>query len=179
MIIDCMDAEHALMVVRHFLHANDVNPPMFDVYAKNIGAFGTYTPRDQWVRVVSSKCKPPGWRDTWSGWFEDLTVLGVTAHEVAHHVDLIKMASRSSGWRTLQMSGEKPVSRYSHMHPREDFAESCMLMITNPTLLRDACPRRYGFIAETLGLRPVELRHWSEILRDSPRHVELAKERMR
>ena len=176
-------SREAQVLCEKFLDANGMHHPTFRfVHGKNVNLYGRYYPGSETVDVYVNRCRLPttsNYSWSWPGYTADVTVLGVTAHEVGHHVENVK------GWRTVIndmydiVVKERGVSGYAAMDRHEDFSEAMKLMITNPSLLEAICPRRHGYFTQTLGLVPVEARHWTEILCDSPRHLQAVRSKIR
>lgn len=118
------------------------------------------------ARIAVHQCRAPiqsrhSW--SWPGWKADLTVLGVTAHEVGHHMTYSLGRARQLELRkAIKALKERPVTSYGATSPEEDLAESLKVFITNPTLLELMWPQRYELLS-TLW-EPVETRPWHEVL---------------
>lgn len=175
---------HAARLVTDFVAANKL--PRLEIEfavtpgfamarpGRNLGYYVSATKR---AHVFVDKCRPPSttaYSWTWPGYKADLTVLGVTAHEAGHHVSAFHPKVKQRDLRRLYKElvvGEKPLTSYAATCTEEDIAESVKLFITNPTLLWELRPLRYGVLALNLELRPVVTQHWREVLADSPRHI--------
>jgi hypothetical protein len=64
------------------------------------------------------------------------------------------------------------VTKYAYKNVGEAIAEALKVFITNPSLLEDLWPEHYAWLRDC-GFEPVVHDHWSEVLRDSPRHLEV------
>lgn len=114
----------------------------------------------------------------WSypGYVADRTPFGVIAHEIGHHVDYLRADEKQGPYfsdfsrRVKAESGEKPITSYAP-NDHEWFAEMMRLFITNPVLLAAIRPKTYVLLFES-GLRPVEGRHWAEVLKDAPQRTQ-------
>lgn len=144
--------------------------------------YGECTYARKLIRVAYPFCKNPvrvpvrSW--TFPGWKSDLTVGGVLSHELGHWVDYqMGWLSRSRSWlRVLRL--ESPLTSYEPS-PEEAWAESFRLFSTNPGLLLEGRPLRYGFISEA-GLKPAFSTPWQEILSLAhPRFHEVARKWVR
>lgn len=176
-------AREAQALCERFLDANGIEHPRFSFeLGKSVNLYGTYSPEHRLVRIYVNRCRLPSTNNyswSWPGYTADVTVLGVTAHEVGHHVENVK------GWRRVInemydiVCKEKGVSGYAAFDRHEDFSEAMKLMITNPSLLEALCPLRHAHFTQKLGIVPVETRHWSEILCDSPRHIQAVRSKIR
>lgn len=92
----------------------------------------------------------------------DRSPSGVLAHEYGHAVDwFMCYPSSKRQWRSDKIISER-VSSYEP-NSSERFAESMRLFITNPDLLRRACPHRFEFLTER-GLVPPSKLSWEETL---------------
>lgn len=137
---------------------------------------GFYYTHDRHILLYYNRCYVPNARGkTWPGFSHDLTVLGVLAHETGHYVnDLLGWDAVPKKMYDLRMR-ELASTPYAMKDPHEDFAEACGLFIVNPSLLEKLRPRRHEFLTNDLGLKPVESRHWREILAESPRHLKMVE----
>lgn len=104
------------------------------------------------IIVVSSKdCAKPstGYAMKWSfpGYVTDRTPVGVLAHEIGHHCDLLL------GFPSSQIPLANKISSYEP-NSRESWAETMRLFILNPKLLELFSPERYRYIRDTVGLKP-------------------------
>lgn len=183
-----------------FLLLNDLPLPMFvtyeavastpDIPARTLTFFnrattngavqgtGTGLYYDGYVFVNVPACAWPvhspnvrSW--SWPGYKADRTPIGVVAHEVGHHCEVV--LGKQSGlkeshdgplWRALLAKYHKQVSGYEPA-PSEAWAESMRLFILNPALLREALTARYVFITDVCKLKPLPRplkRGWRAVL---------------
>lgn len=185
------DSIAAQSMLERFCAANGVEAPPVE-YRPNrvmvrINSKGYYDPMSQSIVVNAMHCpvitvhstNPRRW--TWPGYTADLTVLGVTAHELGHYFNHVRgWRSVLRKWHTMAMSDlrEAPVTGYALKNPGEDLAEAFKVFVTDPSLLREVAPNRFKFLVEELGLVAIEERHWREILEDSPRHIRAVENRL-
>ncbi|MCK4787509.1 MAG: hypothetical protein KAV87_27370, partial [Desulfobacteraceae bacterium] len=177
--------DEGLLCVKGFLHDNGLTLPIFSLelpiqFCTNKHQMtGLYLPTKRTVYVNLKKTASIGYGGpAWSfpSYKIDKTPFGVVCHEVGHHVDLLlNCPSRSKKW--LELHELEKVSGYE-LIPSESFAESMRLFITNPDLLRAGCPGRYKHITDGLGLRPIAMGNWIDVLeakRCPSRQIEQAK----
>lgn len=147
-------------------------------------------PTHDWTVYVNlAKCAEPvfnpGMR-RWSFpcWKTDRTAMGVVAHEVGHNVAVQltgraktqdRIAELRAKWAAAAAKG-KSVTGYE-LTLEESAAETLRLFILNPSLLKEAVPRRYDHFVSELSLRTSEPRHWREVLEDAPQEYIKAAER--
>jgi hypothetical protein len=151
-----------------FCDVNGLPTPRFEDRTNRIH-YGLYQPRTKTVSVAVDKTRPPSrtafsW--TWPGYKADLTVLGVTAHELGHHWHFL--TGERAVIRDFRLIGELPLTSYEP-NTSEAIAESFKVFVTNPDLLRVLRPARYEFFRARL--TPVIDLEWHEVLDGSPRHV--------
>jgi len=177
------DSVAARAAVENFCRVNELQVPLMDFRPKlKPNHYGVY--KFGQLIVDALRCKAPStslYSWTWPGYTADLTVLGVTAHELGHHVNhLLGWGDVRRRWHSLIMGAmdEPPVGSYAASQTIEDFAESMKVFVTNPTLLECIAPKRYAFIVKDLRLKPVESRHWRVILEDSPRHIKAVENKL-
>lgn len=127
---------------------------------------GNYVSVTRTIRVYPDLCDQPGER-SWPGWIMDLTVTGVVAHELGHHLSYCDRSYRSAFGLLRRDVPERPLTEYACRSAEEDLAETVMLYVTNPTLLAAMRPVRHSTLAIG-GLRSPETRHWAEVLDGSP-----------
>ena len=165
---------------RGFLDKNHVRQPEL-VYAKTTdpNICGRYNRASETVFVYLKNCRVGSRSRSYPGFWEDLSVLGVMAHEFGHHVENVR------GWRNTINGAyydvyvkEIPLARNARKDRHEDFADALMIFITNPSLLASLNPMRHAFMTDNLGLVPSETRDWREVLRGSPEHVAYVEERL-
>lgn len=142
------------------------------------GNYGYYRSNRVTVHVDRTRLPvaKPGYSWSFTGYKADLTVPGVTAHEIGHHVQ------ESFGWKYVngliaeaRLREEANVSSYEP-NPAELLAESVKVFLTNPELLRAGRPCRWFFLTTTLGLTPPHAEPWESVLQFAdPRHIIAAK----
>lgn len=176
--------EAARQRVEKFCTLNGLAAPHITHYATRQegsagGNYGWFISPNR-VLVTAWACRKPmlsgrGW--TWPGYTADLTVLGVTCHETGHYVNHVLGWRRTlTSWKQMR-KGEPAITSYANRYSAEDFAEAFRLFLTNPSLLKVVAPKRHGWFTERF--KPVEERHWREILSDSPRHIKAAENKVR
>lgn len=158
--------------------ANGVVVPTFRDSTR-LGYFGMYVPSRRAVLVHVARTRvptrTPGFSWSYPGYKADLTVLGVTAHELGHHFDaMLRYPSSRSRWY-IATSVTARVSSYEPS-ASESWAESFKLYVTNPSLLAEGRPERYEVI-RSLVPSIVETRHWREVLADAHPRFHSAAER--
>lgn len=132
---------------------------------------GWYRWDDEMIQIYSIGC-PTNSDESFPRAMKDYSPLGCLAHEVGHHAHkMLKRKRVDRLYYDVRCSTEQPASIYARTKPEEDFAETARLFITNPDLLRYACPRRHAFMIEVLKLLPIEHRDWHEILSCMPNIV--------
>lgn len=117
-------------------------------------------------------CSPPNSRNwTWPGSTIDREPYGVVAHELGHHVDLVKSSAESRGkyWGDFskavrKASGEKRLTNYCP-DSSEWFAEMFRLFVTNADLLRRVRPKTYAILRSYF--KPVSYPDWLVELGDN------------
>lgn len=107
----------------------------------------------------------------------DRTPFGVISHEMGHCVHAKVVGERFSyddlkPMRRLFVSPRERISGYEPNY-REGFAESMRLFINNPDLLKSACPERYSFIADKVGLKPIYDIYWETMLAERGTHPKI------
>lgn len=163
---------YAERICREFLSLNGIEPPAFRFTSGSGGGLhGRYLRESKTVEVFVDTCRQGGVTKARPGFWEDLTVAGVCAHECGHHVDR-STPRLSRGYYDPYMQ-ETPPGLNAKLSRGEDLADALMLLVRNPTLLRDVCPRRHAYLTGLAGLRSAETRGWREILRgDALRRAE-------
>lgn len=137
------------------------------------------------IKVNVSRCTPPAFNPgySWSfpGYKADRTVVGVTLHELGHHIwwaigeesNPDSWLAHYTAWREAG-EDEAAVSGYEP-NVEETFAEAWKLFCTNPDLLRVGRPQRWALLRES-GLRPPHLAPWREVLQHAhPRMIAAAE----
>jgi hypothetical protein len=157
---------------REWLALNGVEPPAFRFLSGASDKHGCYTRRSRTVTVYVDTCRQSGLLKSRPGFWEDVTVTGVCAHEVGHHVAVTRQLSGPYYDPYMQ---ESPVGVNARLDRHEDLADALMLFIRNPTLLRDMCPRRHAFLSERF--KVTETRAWREIL--DAESIGLVEERLK
>lgn len=119
--------------------------------------------RQHLLTVFTEQATKPGTGYSWPGHISDRTLLGVTAHELGHHVHLTRpdVEEISKGLPGPAVTGYEP-------NDLERFAETFRIFLLNPDLLARGRPARYAFLTDFCGLRPIETRPWQEILAEAP-----------
>lgn len=168
-------------LVNEFLDHNSLNRPsdivdssVFNVkrLSKLRVDYGFYETFEQRINVNVKKSrtpvKTPGFQWSYTGYKADLTITGIMAHEVGHHVHTLFGSGYSRSLKgfildfTKFIHNESSVSSYEP-NPYEMFAESMRLFIINPSLLQEGRKKRYEYIV-SMGLKPIVDLHWREVL---------------
>lgn len=138
--------------------------------------------RPSTTRICVTKCSAIGTvARQWSypGYTVDRTPYGVLAHELGHHVDVLKSEIKRAYFgdfsvTLMKASGEAAITSYSP-NPAEWFAEMFRVFVTNPDLLRLLRPRTH---AELLThFKPVFNDSWRDRLAGAPTRTIVAAER--
>lgn len=163
---------------REFLAANSVEPPRFLFKdGPSGGLHGCYQKVPvPTVTVFVDTCRQGGMARARPGFWEDLTITGVCAHECGHHVDVCRK-ELYRGYYDCYMK-EAPVGINAKLSRREDLADALMLFVRNPSLLLELCPLRHAHLTEC-GLVPTEKRHWREVLARFPDSLSAVEERLK
>lgn len=134
--------------------------------------YGLYYPDDEVVYAFTSTTKVPVKTPGWSWSFpcskSDLTVIGIVAHEVGHHIENVRITKPKDIWRMKSvMENSTGISGYdcSGKDPYEAIAESLRLFILNPHLLRVGRPKRWDYITRELKLKHTVNAPWRVILK--------------
>lgn len=148
----------------------EVNGLRFPSWALNssLPHRGLYEPPLERVSVNLENCllpvRVPGYSWSFPGYKADNTPVGVVAHETGHHVHhLLGLSAVPAGWYRKRVSGYEP-------NWIESAAETLKLLITNPNLLREGAPVRYGVVVNTWGLTPPHDTPWREVLEGRGAH---------
>lgn len=164
--------EQAKDYVLGFLDANGIaHPYEIITEAKNpSGLHGWYNPRFQQVFVDVKRSRPPvktpGFAWSFTGSKADLTVTGVLAHEVGHHVHHMFMYRGQVNSIMQELKRIRRLeARLSGYEPNvhETFAECFRLFALNPELLRVGRPMRWKLMLD-LELKPAHSVPWREVL---------------
>lgn len=178
-----MESKHELYergaaLIASFCSKNNIQMPELKPHnaAKNgnwrIGMCAYYRP--SYIAISVERCASIGLLgQSWSapGYTVDRTPYGVLAHELGHHVDLIRGTMRGKyysdfGERIRAESGEEQISSYAP-NDAEWFAEMFRVFVTNPDLLSKLRPKTHGiFLRE--GFVPVVETSWEETLSAAP-----------
>lgn len=150
-----------------FLNRNDLRFPTWTLDPA-LDLRGRYEPQLERVSVNLSNCAlpvgVPGHRWSFPGYKADVTPGGVVAHETGHHVHfLLGYPAVTTDWYRKKISGYEP-------NWAESVAESVRLLISNPELLREGTPARWGVMTGTWGLQPVHDRPWRQVLEGQGAH---------
>jgi len=178
-------------MVHEFCIKNKLDPPLLDFQARLkypvLGQYrrakndSLYLPE---ILVDARRCLDPteSLEPThWPGHLADFSCLGTTAHELGHHVCHLRDWVRiSRAWYSVTMGAmdEPAVGLYATYQTAEDFAETLRVFILNPSLVEELAPKRNRFLVKEMLLKPVESRHWRELLSDSPRHIKEVEKRL-
>lgn len=169
-------------LVLRWCQLNNITPPDVD---RNVGRephFGTCAYyRDGVIHIWPESCAAIGVAgQAWSypGYVVDRTPYGVMAHETGHHVERAHGARGgivASQWR--RQTAEQPITGYAE-NDNEWFAEIFRLFLTNPDLLSRLRPRMFEKLASRWPAF-VEIRTWREVLKDVPRQMQAAENKIR
>ncbi|MCK5131686.1 MAG: hypothetical protein KAR40_05985 [Candidatus Sabulitectum sp.] len=159
-----------------FLELNGIRLPEFKEGCKNYGEYHRGLVRYNIARSSVPALNPVR-RWSYPGYKADRTIYGIIAHECGHHIWFEKTVffNRKQWGKWVEIT--KTTKRISSYEPNyhESFAETSRLFILNPTLLKEAVPGRYDFLTQELELKPSIDRHWTKILKDSPKHLTAAQ----
>lgn len=131
---------------------------------------------DIWVQSCAALGRA-GRQWSYPGYVVDRTPYGVLAHELGHHVDRQHGPAggfRSHVWRPVDAA---PLTGYCP-NDNEWFAELFRLFVTDPDLLRRARPKIADLFFQEWPAA-AERRPWAEVLKDSPRHIAAATNKIR
>lgn len=120
--------------------------------------------------IARSPVKVPVRSWTYTGYKSDLTVSGILAHEIGHHIE--NYYQNHVGFNEFKTAFKKFIkneARVSGYEPNvsESFAEATKLFILNPFLLKEGRKNRWEFFTTILELKPVHDLHWKEILKNA------------
>ena len=159
------NSEYGKQLIVQFCQLNNLRAPEFVVNDK-LPYFGHYVHNTTKIvaniKRAKSPIKTPGFSWSYTGYKADLTAAGVWAHEFGHYVDFYLLKHISKKMKGA-VKGESKVSSYEP-NAAECFAESMKLFVLNPDLLKQGRPKRYKFLTETCGLRPVITDKWEIVL---------------
>jgi hypothetical protein len=127
------------------------------ITARVLSSYGRCTGGDS-ILVHYDRCRAPtktpvrSWQ--FPGYKADLSVAGVTTHELGHAVDhQLGYPSRGWDWRAV-IEAEAAVTSYEP-NSAEAWAEAFRLFGCNPDLLRLGRPKRYAYFTQETALHPV------------------------
>jgi hypothetical protein len=167
--------EQAEATCNAFLDLNGIDRPTYDFKDASGGNLhGVYNRPSRTVHVFVRGCKQGGAFKSRPGYWEDVSIVGVTAHEVAHHVDH-ELRLGSSFYDVYQH--ESPVGNNAQVNRHEDLADALLLYIRNPDLLLTLCPMRHTFLSKRL--KATETRSWREVLSKYPECVKEVEKRLK
>ena len=136
--------------------------------------------RNKEISICIEKCatvsaSPRAW--SYPGYSTDRTPYGVIAHELGHHVDVIKSTRKGNyyGDFSLNMRADTnapPLTSYCP-NDAEWFAEMFRLFVTNADLLQAMRPTVHAALL-TAGFKPIFGETWRDVLRDAPDRFENA-----
>lgn len=150
-----------------FLKVNNISRPKAIYHSVHThGCYGVYWYKTQKIAVNILLCKPPVKVPvrsyTFTGYKADLTVAGVLAHELGHHVWRHALTPKQrTAWRK-HVPGTPAVSGYEP-NIEEAFAETTKLFVLNPKLLEEGRTLRHELFMH-FGLKPATDAPWTEIL---------------
>lgn len=155
--------EAGVTLAEAFLRANDLRFPSWRI-DPTLKERGHYDPRDESVAVNLTNCdlplRSPAYRWSHPSGRHDVSPIGVIAHETGHHLHhLLGFSGVPARWYRGCVSDYEP-------NWIESAAETVRVFITNPGLLREALPRRYGVLTGKWGLSPVLTLEWRKLLTD-------------
>lgn len=140
--------------------------------------------RDDQIHIWPEACAAVGRAGRqWSypGYVVDRTPYGVVAHELGHHVDRAhgpRGGTLSHAWYALTHHGlvrEEAITGYAP-NVNEWFAELFRLYVTNPRLLKLLRPHVCALMMKQW--QPVETRPWETVLKDAPRQIAAARNKI-
>lgn len=163
-------------LVSDFCQINEIPTPPIHHYQRNgwpFSACAYYRP-DTGINICVTRCSQIGneyrcW--SYPGYTADRTPYGVLAHELGHHVDLLKGDIKGKYWSDFgimlrKKTNEPPITNYCP-NSAEWFAEMMRLFITNPDFLARLRPLTYREIIAS-GLKPVFNDDWLTRLAGAP-----------
>ena len=182
-----MDKTHLLLagtiMVEKFCHENGVPVPGVKLHEPADWRFSVCAYyRSSTIHICLPKCASIGTSGRqWSypGYVVDRTPYGVLAHELGHHVDVLRGTDKKAYWSDFsagmrRVSGEPATTGYAP-NDAEWFAEIFRLWTTNPDLLCRIRPRVAGELDKLY--KSPETRPWEEVLKDAPQRTVAAAER--
>lgn len=164
--------EPAVEIAKHFLDINRIDLPVFadkplcvtdivlrgryyNTYPvltdlKDSVAHVHYLPV---LLVLPKNCHKRTWSKT--GAKDDVTTVGVCAHELGHHVHYQVGRSWAGGLRlwNSQKYKHRPVTSYAKQNEGEALAEAMRLFILNPGLLKRLSPGSYDCFVKSFELK--------------------------
>lgn len=166
--------ERGQNLVEQFCQLNDIDAPGLEVVASKDWHFTVcayYRPTT--TRICVERCASVGYAgQQWSypGYTVDRTPYGVLAHELGHHVDVLKSTVKRAYYgdfsvTLMKASGEAAITTYCP-NPAEWFAEMFRVFVTNPDLLRLLRPRTHEALAAVF--KPVFTDSWRDRLVGAP-----------
>lgn len=161
-------------LVEDFCRLNGIEAPGLELIASKDWKFSVcayYRPST--TRICLAKCAAVGHAGmAWSypGYTVDRTPYGVLAHELGHHIDVVKSVVKRAYFGDFSLniqkaSGEAAISSYCP-NPAEWFAEMFRVFATNPDLLRLLRPRTHQLLRDHF--QPVFHDTWRDRLASAP-----------
>lgn len=176
--------QRGVELMQRFCALNSLSvPPVttFEPAAWRVNACAYYRPVE--IHICPAKCAAIGFAGmSWSfpGHSVDRTPYGVIAHELGHHVDMVRSTKRDRyrgdfSIQLRQLSGhEVPLTSYCP-DDGEWFAEMFRLFVTNPDLLAKLRPRTHALLVERF--QPAFDDSWRDRLDGAPDRTVLSIER--
>lgn len=161
--------DRGVEICTRFLEVNKLPAVEFENHQLEVKSarYAIYRPRRFRIRVDVRNTRLPvpvpgrlaGY--SYPGHVADLTAYGVCAHWTGQHVvNVMRLANRVPDW-----SQEALINFREQFEDRTyQFCQAFRLFVNNPDLLRRGRPTRYWYLAESLGLQPVEHRRYEEVL---------------
>jgi hypothetical protein len=151
-----------------FLDLNGIERPRSFELASLGKLHGMYKNGSVFVDLKRSRVptKTPGFQWSYTGYKSDLTAPGILAHEIGHHVHFrlgvepIIRAMRGITKIEANVTSYEP-------NASEAFAEAAKLLVLNPDLLRRGRPKRWGYMTNALGLKPLHDARWQDVLKNA------------
>jgi len=174
-----------LEICQAFLDLNHVPHPEFTIgHLEEMdagGAWGLYIPAEKKIITDVHQCVDAGsGNPDKDGWFfscgrSDGTPMGVVAHETGHHVHFSKDISGMIKDLDGVTNKEPRVTPYEP-NVYEAIAEMMRIFILNPELLKEGRPKRWKYLTNAVGLKPLHNKPWKTILKHAhPRIIKATK----
>jgi hypothetical protein len=139
--------------------------------------YGLFYPNNV-IHVNMKTCRPPvktpGYDWSYPGYVQDLTPLGILAHEFGHYISDILGKSFRKNFVNIKKI-EENVTATDERGLDEKMAEAARLFLTNPDLLKRGRPLRYEIFKEHY--TPIVKHRWKTVLKNAHPKIINAAER--